>query len=131
MFFVLTQNNLLKSLLHMSLEKKVLIIFSRKYFCPRLPWKRCCSSIRLKLGVCTSSQNTAISVYINHNNLFTKTSQDNSALSYNACMIKFHKCLSVKTLSRKGRGTFDRQQRKRITVLFYNFKDNSFCDLED
>lgn len=131
MFFVLTQNNLLKSLLHMSLEKKVLIIFSRKRFCPRPPWKRCCSSIRLKLGVCTSSQNIGISVYINHNNLFTKTYQDNSALSYNAFMIKFHKCLSVKTLSRKERGTFDRQQRKRITVLFYNFKDNSFCDLED
>lgn len=55
-----------------------------------------------------SSQNTGISVYINHNNLLTKTSQENSALSYNAVMIKFHKCLSVKTLSRKIGGTFDR-----------------------
>ena len=55
-----------------------------------------------------SSQNTGISVYINHNNLFTKTSQEDPALSYNAVMIKFHKCLSVKTLSQKGTGTFDR-----------------------
>jgi len=56
-----------------------------------------------------SAQNTGISVYINHNNLFTKTSQENSALSFYAVsMIKFHKCLSVKTLSRKGCGTFDR-----------------------
>lgn len=55
-----------------------------------------------------SSQNTGVSLYINHNNLFTKTSQENPALSYNAVMIKFYKRLSVKTLSRKGCGTFDR-----------------------